>query len=456
MKLAILGGGGLRTPMFLQALLLRSQSLHLTDLVLMDVDAEALRLMADLTRAAEEQCSSTVRIRRTTDPREALEGADFVITTFRVGGIEARVIDERVPLELGVLGQETTGPGGFAMGMRTVPVLLAYLRLMEDLCPAAWLINFANPAGMLAEAAIRVAGWERAVGICDAPHQMRRVAADFLGASPDDIDLDYFGLNHLGWLRGAVWQGVNRVPEFLQLLAGGMKLPGLPFPPEWLLSLGLIPNEYLYYYYCSREAVDNILRAGRTRAERIRDLNAQLLQDLRRYRAEEDSAGMVTAYRDYLHTRGLSYMVAESAGSHNLGELPPGSAEALATEGYPGVALAVMEGLQSETFRQVVVNVPNRGAVPGMGEGEVVEIPVRIGRGEIRRQAIDPIPSHCLGLMQQVKAYEQLTIAAASEGSYRKAVQALTLHPLVADYGKARAILAGYRERHGVWFPNLR
>jgi 6-phospho-beta-glucosidase len=129
--------------------------------------------------------------------------------------------------------------------------------------------------------------------------------------------------------------------------------------------------------------------------------------------------------------------------------------EALATEGYSGVALEVMEGLQSDRFREVVVNIPNQAALPGLGEEDVVEIPVRIGRGEIRRQAIAQLPHHCLGLMQQVKAYEQLTIEAASEGSYRKAVQALALHPLVADYAKAKTILDAYRTQHGAWFPNL-
>jgi 6-phospho-beta-glucosidase len=254
MKIAILGAAGVRTPLIVQALIERQERLGLSDLALMDIDSDHLELIAALATPVGREKKARFSINPTTDARVALYGADFVITTFRVGGIASRVVDERVPLSYGVLGQETTGPGGFAMGMRTIPVLLDTLQLMGQVCPHAWLINFANPAGMMAEAAIRVAGWPRAVGICDSPAGMQRMAAALVGAPSEQVFLDYFGLNHLGWIRSVIYQGEDVLPAFLHRIqqAGGM--PGLPFSIDLMLEMGMIPNEYLYYYYSSQPA----------------------------------------------------------------------------------------------------------------------------------------------------------------------------------------------------------
>ena len=173
MKIAILGAASARTPLVLTAIVKRQKRLGLTDLALMDLDGERLDLIGSVT--ARHESGAAFKITRTTDARAALSGADFVITTFRVGGMEGRVVDERVPLRRGVLGQETTGPGGFAMALRSIPVLLDFVALMREMCPSAWLVNFANPAGLLTEAVTRLAGWERVVGICDGPSSMERV-----------------------------------------------------------------------------------------------------------------------------------------------------------------------------------------------------------------------------------------------------------------------------------------
>ena len=223
------------------------------------------------------------------------------------------MVDERVPLRYGVLGQETTGPGGFAMAMRTIPVLLNYLATMREVCPDAWLINFANPAGLLAEAAITAGGWTRTVGICDAPEGMRRVAAAIFGMSPDELYLDYFGLNHLGWVRAAFCQGQDLLPRFIDTLRAAGRMPGLSFDTEFISTLGMIPNEYLFYYYHSREAVANILRDEMTRGEQIAGWNALLFAELRTLRAANDMPGMQRVYRAYLEQRGGSYMAARLA-----------------------------------------------------------------------------------------------------------------------------------------------
>lgn len=216
MKIAVIGAGGIRTPLIVESILKRQERLGVDKLALMDIDAGRLDIIGALTAHLETNRSSDIKITRTTDPQSALDGADFVITTFRVGGIESRVIDERVPLEIGVLGQETTGPGGFAMGMRSIPVLLSYADLARRLCPDAWLINFANPAGMLTEALTKIGGWDRAVGICDSPSSMQRVAAALIGKPPDEVYLDYFGLNHLGWIRSVIHNSKDYLPKSLK------------------------------------------------------------------------------------------------------------------------------------------------------------------------------------------------------------------------------------------------
>ncbi len=455
-KIAILGAAGLRTPLILQAILLRQARLNLRELALMDIDGQRLEVIAALTAPLEAANPPRFHIQRTTDVEVALQGADFVITTFRVGGMTARAIDERVPLNYGVLGQETTGPGGFAMGMRTIPVLLAVAEKMKSLCPQAWLINFANPAGMLAEALVRVSGWQRSVGICDAPHTLRRALAALLNAPAEQVLLDYFGLNHLGWIRAVRFQGADHLPRFLEWIRQLDQVPGMPISATLIATLGMIPNEYLYYYYHTHQAVENILQAGLSRGEQLAAWNERLFAELADLRAKEDYEGMQSAYQAYLKQRGQTYMVSESGQAHNLEQIDAALAESLSSEGYAGVALDLIEGLGGDGPRQMILNIPNQGAIQGMGAEDVVEIAAFVSGGAIQPLSVGSIPQHCLGLMQQVKAYEQLTIEAAVEGSYAKALTALTLHPLVPGFEVAKQILDEYIQRHGDLFPPLR
>ncbi len=452
MKIAILGAGGVRTPLIVEAMIQRQAKLGIDELALMDVNAERLETLEPLW-LAEDSGPLPFSIHRTTDARSALAGADFVITTFRVGLIRSRIVDERVPLRYGVLGQETTGPGGFAMAMRTIPVLLDYIALMREVCPDAWLLNFANPAGLLAEAAIQVGGWPRTVGICDAPEAMRRVAAALQGTSPDALYLDYFGLNHLGWVRSVRYLGRDYLPNFIARVQAIGKLPALPFSVDFIASLGMIPNEYLFYYYHNRQAVANLLAAPQTRGEMIAAWNEELFAGLR---ATADLAAKRRLYRDYISRRGDTYMTKETGQAHSLDALDTPGLRATMGQGYAGVALDMVEALTGATPRQIILNVPNAGAIDGMGEHDVVEVPTYVGQHTVQPISVGAVPAAPLGLMAQVKAYERLTIAAATEGSYAKAVQALTIHPLVRDRGLAEAILADYRAEHGALFPELR
>ncbi len=456
MKIAIIGAAGVRTPLIVQAVRRRQESLRPTELCLMDIDGEHLELIASLVAPATQPLDTKLHITCTTDALAALRDADFVITTFRVGGIESRVIDERVPLSHGILGQETTGAGGFAMGLRSIPVILDYVRLMQETCPQAWLINFANPSGMLTEAVLRCSSWRRVVGICDGPSSMHQVVSALLGASKEAVYLDYIGLNHLGWIKRIMLQDQDKLPEIIQAIKTSGQVPGLPFDAALIASLGMIPNEYLYYYYSSIQAIENILGAKESRGEQIARENLKLFADLKERALENDDDGMQAVYLAYLDQRSSTYMVTETRKSHDLSQLPPGIMQSIVDEGYAGVALDLIEALNGNQPKTLILNVANQQAIPGMDGQDVVEIPALVGRDSIRPLPTDNIPVHCLGLMLQVKQYERWTIEAAVEGSYQKARLALASHPLVRDYSLAGILLDEYRSRHGVYFPDLR
>lgn len=455
MKLTIIGAGGVRTPLIVQAIQKRQDRLGLSELALMDIDGERLELIGALTSQVEELSSKKLHITRTTDPIEALQDADFVITTFRVGGIESRIIDERVPLSFGILGQETTGPGGFAMGIRSIPVLLDYVKLMQLYCPNAWLINFANPAGMLTEAVVRNTSWQRIVGICDGPATMSELICNVLNANPQDVYLDYFGLNHLGWIKKVLYQNKDYLPDLLALVKSAGNVPGLPFDADLVTSLGMIPNEYLYYYYYAAEAVKNILHADETRGEQVARENLKLFNNLKAMYIVQDWEGMLAAYQSYQETRNSSYMVKETGKAHDFSAIGINLTSSIANEGYAGVALNLIEGLSGQKPGVQILNIPNRGAMPGFEDQDVVEIPALVRYDHIQPLAIDDVPSYCLGLMQQVKYYERLSIQASVEKSYQKALFALSIHPLVRDFSLAKSILDGYIQQHGSYFPVL-
>ena len=464
MKLTFIGAGGVRTPLVVQSLLHFQERLPLSKVCLMDVDAERLELM-QLASKPRLAGRANFEVEWTTDARRAIEGSDFIVTTFRVGGMESRVIDEQVPLKYGVLGQETTGAGGFAMALRTIPVMLDYVRLVRELAPGAWLLNFTNPAGMVTEAITRVAGYERAVGICDNPAGMLRGIAAILDVQPDRLFPEYYGLNHLGWLQAVYLDGEDQVPHIIRALKdGSATLSGLPFEIELVEALGAIPNEYLYFFYSPQECVQNLLRAGESRAQQILPFNLELFANLRQIRDEEASPLTVQAvYARYLDQRHGTYMTLETGepAHHqtNVGlgqmEMPAEDQISESAEGYSAVALNVIRALTSSP-EALILNVPNRGALPGMAGDDVVEVTCHVGHGVIRPVAFGPIPDHALGLMKTVKAYERLTIQAAVESSYTLAVKALALHPLVPSYNIAKAILDDYLAVHGDYFPKLR
>jgi 6-phospho-beta-glucosidase len=403
--------------------------------VLHDVDVARLARIAGVLRGQAAERGDALPFRTTTDLDDAVEGADFVFCAIRVGGLEGRVADEAVPLGHGVLGQETTGPGGIGFALRTIPAMVALAETMAERAPRAWLVNFTNPAGMVTEAVGQVLG-DRAIGICDTPSSLCRRVAAALGRDPAELWFDYFGLNHLGWLRGVRDGGIDRLPE---LLADDERLAGLEegrlFGGEWLRSLGMIPSEYLCYFDYGADTVAAIRESPEARGTYL----------LRRQAAFYGTAGQspeeaLAAWRAARAERDRTYMAEARAAAGVDGEHE-------AAGGYEAEAMAVVEAIANDTRALLIVNTANRSALPYLDERAVVEVPAVVDRSGPHPVAVGHTPEHARALVQAVKAVERATIEAALTGSSELAVKALALHPLVPSVTVARAIFAGYRER---------
>jgi 6-phospho-beta-glucosidase len=433
-KLTIVGGGGFRVPLVYGALLAKRDALPFDEVVLHDLDPDRMERMAAVLRGLADERGGKLPFRATTDLGDAVDGADFVFCAIRVGRLEGRVVDEAVPLALGVLGQETTGPGGICFALRTIPEMVRLAETMAERAPRAWLVNFTNPAGMVTEALQSVLG-ERVVGICDSPSGLCRRVARALGRDPGEMWFDYFGLNHLGWLRAARDADGDRLPE---LLADHEKLgsfeEGRLFGADWLRTLGMIPNEYLYYFYAD---------AAAAMGERPR--GAYLLESQAEFYAMcgQEPAEALASWRATRAERDRTYMAAERgaagiAEDHDDGGDPGG---------YEGEAMAVVEAIANNTRKVMILNTANRSALPFLDERAVVEVPCLVGRSGPVPVAVGAVPAHAEALVTAIKDVERTTIEAALTGSAELAVRALALHPLVPGVAVARQIFDGYRAR---------
>ncbi|MFJ8147929.1 6-phospho-beta-glucosidase [Streptomyces sp. NPDC096048] len=438
MRLTILGGGGFRVPLVYGALLGDRSEGRVTDVVLHDLDAARL---SAVTRVLAEQAAGVPdapEVTATTDLDEALRGADFVFSAIRVGGLQGRADDERVALAEGVLGQETVGAGGIAYGLRTVPVAVDIARRVARLAPDAWVINFTNPAGLVTEAMSRHLG-DRVIGICDSPVGLGRRVARVLGADPDRAWIDYVGLNHLGWVRGLRVAGRDELPRLLAepALLGSFE-EGRLFGPEWLRSLGAIPNEYLHYYYFNRETVRAYQEADRTRGAFLRDQQARFYDEMRR-----TDAPALAAWDRTRAEREATYM-AENREAAGAGER---EADDL-SGGYEKVALALMRAVARDERATLILNVRNRGTLSVLDADAVIEVPCLVDANGAHPVAVDPLPGHATGLVCAVKAVEREILAAAGSGSRTAAVRAFALHPLVDSVNVAHRLVDGYTAAH--------
>jgi 6-phospho-beta-glucosidase len=433
-KLTIVGGGGFRVPLVYGALLAKRDRLPFDEVVLHDLDADRMERMSGVLHGLAQERGGELPFRTTTDLDDAVEGADFVFSAIRVGRLEGRVVDESVPLSLGVLGQETTGPGGICFALRTIPAILELGETVAERAPGAWLVNFTNPAGMVTEALQQVLG-DRVVGICDSPSGLCRRVARALGLKPDEMWFDYFGLNHLGWLKGAHDDARDRLPELLAddgALAGFEE--GRLFGGDWLRALGMIPNEYLYYFY--EDAVAHMGESPR---------GAYLLESQAAFYAQngQDPTQALEQWRATRAERDRTYMAAERLAAGVEADHDDGGDGG----GYEGEAMAVVEAIANNTRAIMILNTANRSALPFLDERAVVEVPCIVGRTGPVPVAVGAVPAHAQSLITAIKDVERTTIQAALSGSSELAVKALALHPLVPSVSTARQIFDGYRAK---------
>lgn len=456
MKLTIIGGGGVRTPRLIPSLVRRAARLHLTELWLMDTDAEKLALMGGLCRSMAESDGATFSIHLTTDAREAIAGAAHVITSIRPANELGRAQDERICFELGVLGQETTGAAGFAMAMRSAPAILEYARLIEAVgAPNAWLYNFTNPAGLVAQV-LQDAGIRRVVGICDSANGAQHAVSRFMRVPLKQVHHTVYGLNHLSWTNSVRLDpqpdgtgGEEVLPSLLQdaafvqathmqMFAAGLR--------EWQ---GTFLNEYLHYFYHRDEALAALLQKPETRGEEVLRLTGELLERLRA--VKDDPAASLAAYREVMGQRSKTYMAHARGGKDRVKMEPIGEDE----EGYAAVALGCVEAIANNTLHYTGLNVPNGGAIDGMQPDDVVEVGCWIDASGIRPSHVGKIPEHQYLLMRDVKQYERLASRAILQKDRRLAVQALAVHPLVGSYPKAAALIDAFLRTHaafvGTW-----
>ena len=458
MKLTVLGGGGVRSPFLAKSIAYNTHRIGITEVVFMDTDERHLAIYGALAQGVFQRIRGDIAFSLSSDPRQALQGADYIITTLRIGGEEGRIHDERIALNHQLLGQETTGAGGFAMAMRSIPAILDYCRLIEQVSsPDAVLFNFTNPSGMVTEAIIKSGFQRRVYGICDAPSEFIRELAELLDCREDQLSVDCFGLNHLSWFRNA---RVNGEPVTERLLADPrlyrdtcMKY----FSPELVaLSDNLMLNEYLYYYYYRDEALKAIQGAGETRGEQIARINQEMREALRTVDARTQPEAAFTIWMQHYLRRENSYMQNESRQEKFHTREPLTLRQFIEepdTGGYAGVALDILEAVNSTTTKRIVVSIQNNGTLDFLRPDDVIEISCDLSRDGLKPVTPVKVPPAQKNMIACVKEYERLAVAAILQQDKSLAVRALMAHPLIGSYSLAKTLVEAYLddEQFAAW-----
>lgn len=448
MKIGVIGGAGVRTVIFINGLLKRYKKLNIDEVVLYDINQEKLSIIGKLCRHVVNREGKDLVVREVFDAVDAIKGMDYIVTTLRVGGDHSRVIDESVALKNGVIGQETTGVGGFSMAVRTIPVLMEYCELIEKYAPDAWIFNFTNPSGLVTQA-LHSAGHHRIIGICDAPSSMKYRMAQKLGVTEEELYVEFFGLNHLSWIKSVQVNGEEIMPK---LIADDDFLSSIQeleiFDRDVIRRTGMLPNEYLYYYYHRERALANINKSDMTRGQTIEMVNIKMMEELSAMDIDADPEEALQIFLYYMQLRENSYMSIES-GSANRPMLEKGSLPVPEGMGYAGVMLDCIEGMQSDEGRTLVLSVLNQGCIPFLSDEDVVEVTCNVSKNGIEPVKQTVIPAMCELYIRLIKHYERLTVEAVRDGSEDKAVEALMTHPLINSYSLAKKLIADYNEAYG-------
>ena len=442
MKLTVIGGGGVRSMFLAKSIAQRAHDLHITELVFMDCDADKLRIYGGLARHLARLLDPALKFTLTTDADEAVRDADYIITTIRVGGDHTRVRDERIALDLGILGQETTGAAGLSFAMRSVPALADYCERIKRLSkPTVKVFNFTNPAGVVSQA-LRDMGYDFTYGICDAPSGMLHQFADLYGVDASRIVGECYGLNHLSFFRSIQIDGREIMPELIARPDAYEKTDLRFFGRDLIEHMGCVLNEYLYYFYYREQAVQNILKAGVTRGEVIEDINRQMTEELSKMDIENDFDSCLACFEKWYGKREDAYMANET-GVHRD---KPWKFDVFSPDagGYAGVALRFTELVETGTTGSTILCAPNQGAIPTLADDDIVEITCDISRDGAKPHKVENPDPRALELIRRVKSYERLAAKAIVQRDRTAAVDCLMLHPLVNSYSLAVQLVDAY------------
>lgn len=424
LKIAVIGAGSTYTPELMNGFIARNKQLKVDSFYMMDIDKEKTEIVTGLGKRMLEANGINSKVIITDSVEEAIEGADYILGQIRVGKLEARVKDEKIPLKYDLLGQETTGAGGFMKALRTIPVMMDIAKKIERLSPKAWLINFSNPSGIIAEALLNNTD-VKMLGLCNAPINMINRAKEMLPEHTKKFDYDFVGLNHLFWLTALYADD----KEILQnLFLGGYKnnslknIPEVVYEEELLQAIKGLPVSYLNYYYFRDKMVQKCKDAEMTRGEECKLIEAELLELYKDTNLKEKPA--------VLDKRG--------------GAL------------YSEAAVSVVDAIENDKNEVHVVDVKNNGALSFMDKDDVIEAKCIINKnGAIPIKLTNFNNAHIIGLMQAVKAFEKLTVKAGIEGDYSAALGALLTHPLIGDYHKAKNLLDEMLKAHKEFLPQF-
>jgi len=431
-KITTIGGGSSYTPELVEGFIKRYDELPLRELWLVDVEEgrEKLEIVGDLAKRMFQKAGLPVEVHLTLDRRAALKDADFVTTQFRVGLLEARAKDERIPLKYGVLGQETNGPGGLFKGLRTIPVILDIVKDMKELCPNAWLVNFTNPAGMVTEAVLRYTDHHKVVGLCNVPIGMEMGIAKLLNVEHSRVRIDFAGLNHMVYGLDVYVDGVSVKDKVIDYLTHPenssfvKNIQGYGWEPEFISALGVLPCPYHNYYYKTREMVAKDLKSAETdgtRAEVVKKLEDDLFE----------------LYKD-----------------PNLSIKPP-QLEKRGGAYYSDAAVRLISSIYNDKGDIQPVNTKNNGSIASIPNDSAVEVSCVITKDGPKPIVMGDLPVAVRGLVQQIKSFERVACEAAVEGDYNKAVLALTINPLVASDKVAKQIVDEMLEAHKAHLPQF-
>jgi 6-phospho-beta-glucosidase len=425
LKLAVVGGGSTYTPELIEGIARRSDRLPVDELVLLDIDPERLEIVGGLAGRMLKRLEWPGTLTLTGDTDAAIDGASFVLIQLRVGGQAARLVDETLPPRFGTIGQETTGAGGFAKALRTVPMVLDLAeRTAKRAAAGAWIVDFTNPVGIVSQALLD--DGHRAIGLCNVAIGFQREFAQRYGVEPDSVELEHVGLNHLSWERAVRVDGVDRLPEILAGAGADEVAEWVGSPPEVVRLTNSIPSYYLKYYYTFDKVLQGQLDGADTRAEEVMDIEHELLTMYRNPNLDEKPK--------LLEKRGGAY--------------------------YSEAAAQLIASLHDGRGDVQIVDIRNGDgsgarALPDLPDAAVVEVPARITRDGATIIPQAPLAPEMRGLVQAMKAYEELAVAAAKSGDRGVALKALLANPLVARWSIAEPLLAALLEANRAHLPRF-